>query len=418
MTDMNQHLDEGRIHAWLDGALPPDESARVEAHAGSCADCAALVAEARGLVAASSRILSSLDDVPGGVIPGSAAGTDQLAVLRARRSAATRRWWRDRRIVAAASLLFVAGVTSVMLRSSADQSTALRTEQTVQAPPALPESVTPGSSGQGATPAAARESPAREAKVQAGALSPAPSPVRVAATEARDSTAEQKAAAASTSFARGSALAANETRRTDSSSIGRDRQVLDSLSEASRVAQGASLQNQVRQQGAAPQRQTFEQARADAARPAVPPAAFGAGASLGPVVTTGVGASMADALSIAGACYQLQMVLENGRASAAADTVQLLDEIVPQRSDPQWRRAQRINASLTPAVLTWRELDSAMVELRIVSAMDSTIVRFGSANIVVTGRRGEVIVRPAERPDVRRVPGIHAAFALRIDCPR
>jgi len=127
---------------------------------------------------------------------------------------------------------------------------------------------------------------------------------------------------------------------------------------------------------------------------------------------------MADALSIAGACYQLQMVLENGRASAAADTVQLLDEIVPQRSDPQWRRAQRINASLTPAVLTWRELDSAMVELRIVSAMDSTIVRFGSANIVVTGRRGEVIVRPAERPDVRRVPGIYAAFALRIDCPR
>ena len=69
MTERNEHLDEGMIHAWLDGALSPDESARMESHANSCADCAALVAEARGLVAASSRILASLDAVPAGVIP-------------------------------------------------------------------------------------------------------------------------------------------------------------------------------------------------------------------------------------------------------------------------------------------------------------------------------------------------------------
>lgn len=64
-----QHLEEGTIHAWLDGALPPDEAARVEAHAASCAECAALVAEARGLVAGSSRIVSALDVVPANVIP-------------------------------------------------------------------------------------------------------------------------------------------------------------------------------------------------------------------------------------------------------------------------------------------------------------------------------------------------------------
>lgn len=64
-----EHIDEGTIHAWLDGALPADEGARIEAHVASCALCASAVAEARGLIAASSRILSALDDVPGGVIP-------------------------------------------------------------------------------------------------------------------------------------------------------------------------------------------------------------------------------------------------------------------------------------------------------------------------------------------------------------
>ena len=60
-----QHLDEGTIHAWLDGALSPDEAAAVERHAAECAACSALVAEARGLVAASSRILTALDAAPG-----------------------------------------------------------------------------------------------------------------------------------------------------------------------------------------------------------------------------------------------------------------------------------------------------------------------------------------------------------------
>ncbi len=64
-----QHLDEGTVHAWLDDALPPSEAARVEAHVARCAECAALVAEARGLIAGASRITSSLDHVPAGVVP-------------------------------------------------------------------------------------------------------------------------------------------------------------------------------------------------------------------------------------------------------------------------------------------------------------------------------------------------------------
>jgi hypothetical protein len=68
------HLDEGTLHAWLDGALSEDEQHAVEAHVASCDLCAAKTAEARGLIAASSRILSSLDDVPRNVVPGAGDG--------------------------------------------------------------------------------------------------------------------------------------------------------------------------------------------------------------------------------------------------------------------------------------------------------------------------------------------------------
>ena len=64
-----QHLDEGTVHAWLDGALPANEAASVEAHVATCAECSALVAEARGLIAGSSRIVSTLDVVRGDVVP-------------------------------------------------------------------------------------------------------------------------------------------------------------------------------------------------------------------------------------------------------------------------------------------------------------------------------------------------------------
>ena len=70
-----QHLDEGTIHAWLDGELAPAERAEAEAHIAECAECAAAVAEARGFIAASSRILTALDSVPGGVLPAASAAT-------------------------------------------------------------------------------------------------------------------------------------------------------------------------------------------------------------------------------------------------------------------------------------------------------------------------------------------------------
>jgi hypothetical protein len=104
-----QHLDEGTIHAWLDGALAPNEASEAEAHVQSCAQCANAVAEARGLVAASSRILAALDDVPAVQQP----YTIPLAPRR-------RTWWRRAGVgyAAAATALLAVGTTLVLQRMS------------------------------------------------------------------------------------------------------------------------------------------------------------------------------------------------------------------------------------------------------------------------------------------------------------
>src|SRR3954471_5250626 len=73
--DHMQHLEEGEIHAWLDGALSEAEGARIEQHVATCSECAAMVADARGLIAGAARIVSALDHVPGRVIPKSNSGT-------------------------------------------------------------------------------------------------------------------------------------------------------------------------------------------------------------------------------------------------------------------------------------------------------------------------------------------------------
>ena len=63
------HPDEGLLHEWLDQQLPAEAASHIGLHVAACAVCAAVVAEARGLIAASRRILSALDDVPANVMP-------------------------------------------------------------------------------------------------------------------------------------------------------------------------------------------------------------------------------------------------------------------------------------------------------------------------------------------------------------
>lgn len=107
------HPDEGLIHAWLDGELSAEEAARVQRLSETDAAWQAAVVEARGLIAASSRIVHALDAVPGGVVPmgtraapwGRAAGGEAGASRRFR----VRPW-----MGIAAGLVLVAGTTFLL----------------------------------------------------------------------------------------------------------------------------------------------------------------------------------------------------------------------------------------------------------------------------------------------------------------
>ena len=97
-----QHPDEGTIHAWIDGELSQEEATALETHLAECGECSASAAEARGLVAASSRIVSALDIVPGGVIP----------AARVKR----RPWYAGAQFRAAAAIAIVAGASMLVMR--------------------------------------------------------------------------------------------------------------------------------------------------------------------------------------------------------------------------------------------------------------------------------------------------------------
>jgi hypothetical protein len=101
-----QHLDEGEIHAWLDGQLPADEAARMEQHTSQCVECEAAVAQARGFIAASSRILTQLDNVPPDVVP----------VRKSVSPVHRRRWFDGPTLRAAVVLLAVGGGALVTTR--------------------------------------------------------------------------------------------------------------------------------------------------------------------------------------------------------------------------------------------------------------------------------------------------------------
>ena len=390
MTDRPEHLDEGTIHAWLDGALSPDESERVESLATTCSECGALVAEARGLVAASSRILSSLDAVPGGVIPGVDSGTDQLAALRARRRETSRRWWNDRRVVVAASLVFVAGVSSLVWRSSSSDEIRSAAELDAVAVQQSTDSAMPTANA----PASVSSSTVRDASVGAPPPVPTQPPRPLATTRTADSAAESKVAAAEAALSRRENVAANESRRVDSSSVAAKSQLADSI--RARAARPVVAQVQLQQGGATQGQQALRQ-RAEQA-PAAPPPALGAGARLGSVVTTGVAA---DAAARSRSCYQLR---EPARADPGiiADSVQLLDVTPMEFSDPTWYRARAMGWA--DSALVWRSVDSTTVELRSRVASKPLVVRFS-----VVGQPLPLALESRER--------VLSAVAVRIRCP-
>lgn len=166
------HPDEGLIHAWLDGELDAAETARVAALVETDAGWAAAAAEARGLIAASARIVGALDHVPANVVPKAMPAKP-----------ASRRWaWR-----AAAVLALMAGSAVVLEREKPELPTRPASPGAlagrVSAPVAAPANSTAVATRPSAAPAthaqvakvapaakAARETPALESAKPAGAV--------------------------------------------------------------------------------------------------------------------------------------------------------------------------------------------------------------------------------------------------------
>jgi anti-sigma factor RsiW len=136
----DDHPDEGTIHAWLDGAFDAPTAAAIEAHVASCPSCAERVAEARGLIAGASRVVSALDDVPSGVAPAWGRGPSAAGATSAARSGGA---WRRFRVTPAraaiAATIFVAlGVTLTRERTAPEAELAKSTVAAASSPAAAP----------------------------------------------------------------------------------------------------------------------------------------------------------------------------------------------------------------------------------------------------------------------------------------
>jgi len=73
------HLDEGHIHAMLDGELTATDREAAEQHLRACAECQQLLAEARGLFAEADRLVETL------VLPAGSQPARRLSTVRSRR---------------------------------------------------------------------------------------------------------------------------------------------------------------------------------------------------------------------------------------------------------------------------------------------------------------------------------------------
>jgi hypothetical protein len=165
-----EHLDEGVVHAWLDGQLTAADAARIETHIAGCADCAAMIAEARGFIAASSRILTGLDGVPARVVP---------------RSRSRARIWQVR---AAAAVIVVALGAAAVLSDPGGRLAQLRRGTAVPQPAVAPQAFARarGADTGAAAPATPASPPAPSLVERAATPAPVPQQDKPHASERHD----------------------------------------------------------------------------------------------------------------------------------------------------------------------------------------------------------------------------------------
>ena len=175
-----KHLDEGTIHAWLDGAADDARSREIEAHVATCGECAERVAEARGLIAGASRILGALDDVPGGVLPAGSRAAPALTAPRPRRRWIAAPWVTGIAAVLVAAVVLRTGdevrrsetAADITARAALDTVRALNAAQdavagasTYEATPPVPAASLPPASAPGADARAREETVANQKAV-------------------------------------------------------------------------------------------------------------------------------------------------------------------------------------------------------------------------------------------------------------
>ncbi|MEP6766230.1 MAG: carboxypeptidase-like regulatory domain-containing protein [Gemmatimonadaceae bacterium] len=127
--DAGGHVSEDTVHAWLDRQLTESDASAVQLHASSCAECADLVAEARGLKAATTRIVGSLDVVAGGIVPREDVARTASHIVALANAAeksehakivVAKKFWRNPVVLrAAAAIVVMVGGTTLVMRNYA-----------------------------------------------------------------------------------------------------------------------------------------------------------------------------------------------------------------------------------------------------------------------------------------------------------
>lgn len=424
-----QHLDEGTIHAWLDGALPPDEAQRAEAHTAACETCAAAVAEARGLIAASSRILGALDDVPSGVLPGRAPEADALSALRARRAAEraprARRWWVDRRVAAAAGITFIAATATLVARQGGAPLRDAVLDTSERSPVVAPVPA-PAPTPSAAAAREAASAPQVSARREADAAPPSAKPGVVPSESA--SSAERKASTGAAAVPQ----QMEAMRQAAPVPLPARQDVTAEQQAAARQAQATERREVATQAPAAPSAAALG---AEAPRPAAPPdtrLALDSGAAADrarsalqrfaninalnavvvPRADLAPGTLGREFVSV---CYQLTPASPGtpSRLPLVPERIQLDSAIAGVEDGTAWFRARDLTGSPAIAEVRWRPQGDALVDLRVRLARPDTAAGEPASEVrllasVPRAAAGDPAVGPPRAPFI----------AVPIRCPR